>query len=95
MRRLLWDVDGATEGRSFVLRQWWRLFPLRHGSPGKFSTVDIVVDGRILEERLEFLRVVIGGVEESFECPDAGAFFLEELDNRISFPLVGGGSVRW
>ena len=69
------------------------MLPLRHRSPGEFAPVDVWVDGQILEERLEFHGVVISGVEESFERPDVGALFLEKLDNRFSFPLVGGGGV--
>ena len=71
------------------------MFPLRHWSPGEFSPVDVWVDGRVLEERLEFCGIVIGGVEESFERPDAGALFFEKLDDRFSFPFVGGSGVRW
>ena len=70
------------------------MFPLRHWSPGEFSPVDIGVDWRVLEERLEFRGIVVGSVEEAFERPDAGAFFFEKLDNRFSFPLVGGGGVQ-
>ena len=70
------------------------MFPLRHRSPGEFSPIDVWVDGRVLEERLEFRGVVVGGVKEAFERPNAGAFFLEKLDNCFSFPLVGGGGVR-
>ena len=47
-----------------------------------------------LKERLEFRSIVIGGVEESFEHPNAGVLFFEKLDNRFSFSLVGGGGVR-
>ena len=67
------------------------MFPLWHWSPGEFSPIDVRVDGRVFEERLEFRGIVVGGIEESFERPDAGALFLEKLNNRFSFPLVGGG----
>ena len=70
------------------------LFPLRYWPPGEFPPVDVWVNGRVLEERLEFRGIVVGGVEESFERPDAGALFLEKLDDCFSFPLVGGGGVR-
>ena len=93
MQQLLWNADGGAEGESFVLRRR-RLFPLRHWSPVEFSPVNVIVDGRVLEERLEFLGVVVSHLEESFECPDAGAFFFEELDDCFSFPLVGGGGMR-
>ena len=56
--------------------------------------VDVWVDGQVLEEHLEFCSIVVSGVEEAFERPDAGTLFLEKLDNRFSFPLVGGGGVR-
>ena len=70
------------------------MFPLRRWTPVELSPVDVWVDGRVFEERLEFRGIVVGGVEEAFERPDAGALFLEKLDNRFSFPLVGGGGVR-
>ena len=92
MGRLLWDAGWVTEA-SFLLR-WRRLFPLQHRSPGEFSPIDIWVDWRVLEERLEFHSIVVSGIEESFERPNAGAFFLEKLDNCFSFSLVGGGGVR-
>ena len=66
------------------------MFPLRHWAPGERSPIDVWVNGRVLKERLEFRSIVVGGVEESFERPDAGALFLEKLDNRLSFPFVGG-----
>ena len=65
------------------------MLPLRHWSPGEFSSVDVWVDGRVLKECLEFC-----GIKESFKCPDAGVLFLEKLDDCFSFPLVGGGGVR-
>ena len=89
----MWDADGVAEV-SFLLRRWW-LLPLRHRSPGEFSPVDVWVDGQILEERLEFCGIVVSGVEELFERPDVGTFLLEKLNDRFSFPLVGGGGVRW
>ena len=67
---------------------------MRHRSPGEFSPIDVWVDGRILKEHLEFGGIVIGSLEELFECPDAGALFLEKLDDHFSFPLVGGGGVQ-
>ena len=91
MGRLLRDADGVAEA-SFL---WWRLFPLRRWAPVELSPVDVWVDGRILEERLEFRGVVVSGVEESFEHPDAGVLFFEKLDNHFLFSLVGGGGVRW
>ena len=71
------------------------MFPLRYWAPVELSPIDVWVDGRVFEERLEFRGIVVGGVEESFERPNAGAFFLEKLDDCFSFPLVGGGGVRW
>ena len=61
---------------------------MRRWAPVELSPIDVWVDGRVLEERLEF-----GGIEESFEHPDAGVLFLEKLDDHFSFPLVGGGGV--
>ena len=91
MWRLLWDADGVAEV-SFIL--WWQqLFPLQCGSPGNFSPVDVDVDGQILEEGVELGGVVICHVEETFEHLDSGALFLEELDDCLLFPLVGGGGV--
>ena len=69
------------------------MFPLWHWAPGEHSPVDVWVDGRVLEEHLEFCGIVVCGIEESFEHPNAGALFLEKLDNHFSFPLVGGGGV--
>ena len=80
------------EGESFILRWQW-LFPLWHQSPVELSPVDVRADGGILEEHLEFRGVVVGHLKESFERPDAGAFFFEELNDRFSFLLVGGGGV--
>ena len=67
---------------------------MRRWAPVELSPIDVWVDGRVLEECLEFRGIVVGGVEESFERPDAGALFLEKLDDCFSFPLVGGGGVR-
>ena len=91
-RRLLWDAGGVVEA-SFL---WWRrrFFPLRRWAPVELSPVDVWVDGRVLKECLEFCGIVVGGVEELFEHPDAGTLFLEKLNNCFSFPLVGGGGVR-
>ena len=44
---------------------------------------------------MELGGVVISHLEESFECLDAGSLFLEELDDRRSFPLIGSGGVWW
>ena len=38
--------------------------------------------------------IVVGGVEEAFERPDAGALFLEKLDDCFSFSLIGSGGVQ-
>ena len=94
MGRLLWDADGVAKA-SFVL--WWRrrFFPLQHWSPVEFSPIDVWVNGRVLKEAVQLGCIVVGHFEKPFECPDPGAFFLEKLDNRFSFPLVGGGSVQW
>ena len=70
------------------------MFPLRHRAPVDFSPVDIITDRRVLEEGVELSSIVIHHVEEMFEHLDAGALFLEELDDRLSFPLVGGGGVQ-
>ena len=69
------------------------MFPLRHRSPGEFPPIDVWVDGRILEEGVECGGVVVRHLEEAFERPDAGALFFEKLNNRFSFPFVGGGGV--
>ena len=66
-----------------------------HGAPVEFSPVDVWVDGRVLVEGVECGGVVIRHLEEAFECSDVGAFFFEKLDDRFSFPFVGGGGVRW
>ena len=71
------------------------MFPLRHRSPVEFFPVDIWVDGRVLEEGVEFGGVVICHLEETSEHLDAGTLFLEKLDDCFSFPLVGGGGVWW
>ena len=71
------------------------MFPLRRGSPVDISPIDVGAGRRILEERVEFSGVVVRHVEETLERLDSGALFLEELDNRLSFPLVGGRGVRW
>ena len=70
------------------------MFPLRQWSPGEFSPVDVWVDWRVFEERLEFCGIIVGSVKESFERPNTGALFFEKLDDRFSFPFVGGGGVR-
>ena len=70
------------------------MFPLRCWAPVELSPVDIWVDGRVLVEGVEGGGVVVCHFEEAFERPNAGALFLEKLDNRFSFPLVGGGGVR-
>ena len=92
MRRLLWDADGVAEA-SFILWWWRQLFPLQHWSPVDFSPVDIVADGRVLKEGVELGGVVVHRVEEPFEHLDEGALFLEELDDHLSLPLVGGRGV--
>ena len=68
---------------------------MRHWAPGEFSPIDVWVDRRVLEEGVECGGVVVGHLEEAFERPDTGALFFEKLDNRFSFPFVGGGGVRW
>ena len=70
------------------------MFPLWHRAPGKLSPIDVWVDGRVLEEGVECGGVVVRHLEEAFERPDAGALFFEKLNNRFSFPFVGGGGVR-
>ena len=42
---------------------------------------------------MELGGIVVGHLEESFEHLDAGALFLEELDNCHLFPLIGSGGV--
>ena len=91
MGRLLRDADGVAEA-SFLW--WWRLFPLRRWAPVEFSPIDVWVDGRILVEGVECGGVVVRHLEEAFERLDAGTLFFEKLDNRFSFPFVGGGGVR-
>ena len=96
MWRLLWDADGIAEASfGLWLVLWWRqrLFPLQCGSPVDFSPVAIGADGRVLEEGVELSGIVVRHVEESLERLDVGVLFLEELDNCLSFPLVGGGGV--
>ena len=88
--QLLWDADGVAEV-SFILR-WW-LFPLQHWSPVHFSPIDIVADGQVLKEGVEFGSIVVCHVKETFEHLDLGALFLEELDDCLLLPLVGGGGV--
>ena len=68
--------------------------PIAALGPSGASPIDIWVDGRVLVEGVECGGVVVRHLEEAFECPDAGAFFFEKLDNRFSFPFVGGGGVR-
>ena len=66
-----------------------------HGAPVEFSPVDVWVDGRVLVEGVEGGGVVVRHLEEAFERLDVGALFFEKLDDRFSFPFVGGGGVRW
>ena len=63
-------------------------------APVELPPVDVWVDGRVLEEGVEGGGVVIRHLEEAFERPDAGALFLEKLDNRFSFSFISGGGVR-
>ena len=70
------------------------MFPLWRWAPVELSPVDVWVNGRVLVEGVEGGSVVVRHLEEAFERPDPGAFFLEELDNCIWFPFVGGGGVR-
>ena len=67
---------------------------MRRWAPVELSPVDVWVDGRILVEGVECGGVVVRHLEEAFERPDAGVLFFEKLDNRFSFPFVGGGGVR-
>ena len=67
---------------------------MRRWSPVDFSPIDVDADGRVLEEGVELGGVVIHHVEETLECLDSSMLFLEELDNCLSFPLVGGGGVQ-
>ena len=70
------------------------MFPLWCGSPVDFSPIDISTDGQVLEEGVELDGIVVHHVKEPFEHLDVGALFLEELNDRLSFPLVGGGGVQ-
>ena len=70
------------------------MFPLRRRSPVDFSPVDIGADRRVLEEGVEFGSIVVHHVEETLECLDLGMFLLEELDDCLPLPLVGGRGVR-
>ena len=70
------------------------MFPLQHRSPGEFSPIDVWVDRRVLEEGVECGGIVVRHLEEAFERLDAGALFFEKLDNRFSFPFIGGGGVQ-
>jgi hypothetical protein len=63
---------------------------LRHGSPCKCPPICVSGDGRVFIEPLELHIVVLGHVEEGAEGLNAGAFLLEELDDRLPFLLVGG-----
>ena len=92
MGRLLWDAGWVTEA-SFLWR-WQRLFPVRHWSPGEFSPIDVWVDRRVFKEGVECGGVVVHHLEEAFERPDGGVLFFEKLDDRFSFPFIGGGGVR-
>ena len=67
---------------------------MRRWAPVECSPIDVWVDGQVLIEGVERGGVVIHHLEEAFERPDAGALFFEKLDNRFSFPFVGGGGVR-
>ena len=69
------------------------MFPLRRRAPVELSPVDVWVDGRVLVEGMECGGIVVRHLEEAFERPDVGALFFEKLDNRFSFPFVGGGGV--
>ena len=42
---------------------------------------------------MELGGIVVSHVEEPFEHLDAGSLFLEELNDRLLFPLVGIGGV--
>ena len=66
---------------------------MRRRAPVEFSPVDVWVDRRVFVEGVERGGVVVCHLKESFERPNAGALFLEKLDDRFSFPLVGGGGV--
>ena len=92
MGRLLQDADGVAEA-SFL---WWRqLFPLQCGPPVEFSPIDVNIDGRVLEEGVEFGGVVVHHVEETLERLDSCVFLFEELDDCLLLPLVGDAGVRW
>ena len=69
------------------------MFPLWRRSPVEFSPVDVWVDRRVLEEGMELGSVVVCHLEEMSERLDAGALFLEKLDDCFSFSMVGGGGV--
>ena len=66
---------------------------MRRWPPVELSPINIWVDGRVLEEGVECGGIVVHHLEEAFEHPDVGALFFEKLDNRFSFPFVGGGGV--
>ena len=68
---------------------------MRCWAPVELSPVDVWVDGRVLEEVVQLGCIVIGHFEEPSEHLDAGALFLEKLDDRFSFSAVGGGGVWW
>ena len=68
---------------------------MRRWAPVELSPVDVWIDGRVLVEGVEGGGVVVCHLEEAFKRPDAGALFLEKLDDCFSFPFVGGGGVRW
>ena len=70
------------------------MFPLRRRSPGELSPIDVWVDRQVLEEGVECGGVVVRHLEEAFERLDAGTLFFEKLNNRFSFPAVGGGGVQ-
>ena len=76
MGRLLWDAGWVTKASFLLWRR--RLFPLRRWAPVELSPIDVWVNGRILKEHLEFRGIVVSGIEELFECPDASTLFLEK-----------------
>ena len=54
---------------------------MRRWAPVELSPIDVWVDGRVLVEGVERGGIVVCHLEELFECPNAGVFFLEKLDN--------------
>ena len=67
---------------------------MRRWAPVELSPVDVWVDGRVLKEVMQLGCIVVGHFEELSERLDAGALFLEKLDNCFSFLAVGGGGVQ-